>query len=377
MMTSFKTWSVVLAVGSAFVAACSAGVDATSRNNGGGSASGGSGTTPIGMGGGINVGTPGMVDPNDKRDLEVRKKVCDANNTNCTCLRLALLGTLQSAAADTDTQPFINWLNGNSDGTATVTMVSTKPTLNADFLAKYDILVVANVSGWSFGADEKAAVEKWVREKGGGIITLTGFVSTDAEPAASGQLIEFAGFKYQPPQTAPASGEAVPVYYKGGTVDLKKCLHWSQSTTSHITSPIKFTPQTGALSKLTLNLDYVGAFIGWSVSPPGGATILAKDPVTNNTMAAAYEVDGKGRIFAFGDEWVIFANQWVPRGNPDNQQMDQYNPCWHAADANGPAFFHSVQSLYQTKQFWFNAINWVAPPNECNFTVKDPDVVVK
>jgi hypothetical protein len=36
-----------------------------------------------------------------------------------------------------------------------------------------------------------------------------------------------------------------------------------------------------------------------------------------------------------------------------------------------------VQTLYQTKQFWYDAINWVAPPNECGFQVEDPDVVVK
>jgi hypothetical protein len=310
------------------------------------------------------------------RDLPVRKKVCDANN-KCTCLRLALLGTLQSAAVESDTQPFVDWLNANSDGTATVTMVSSKPTLNAAFLAQYDILVVANVNGWTFSGDEKAAVETWVRDTGGGIINITGFVSTSAEPAASSQLIEFAGFEYQPPPTAPASGESVPVYYKGGSVDLKKCLHWSGTTMSHITSPIHFKPQMGSLAKLTLNLDYVGAFIGWSVAAPAAATVVATDPVTGSDIAVAHEVDGKGRIFAFGDEWVIFANQWLPKGNPDNQQMDQYNPCWHAADANGPAFFQSVQTLYQTKQFWFNAINWAAPPNECNFTVKDPDVVIR
>lgn len=373
MATSYKVRAAVLsrAVSVSVLAAVACGGSEGPSRTGSGPGGGGSSN-----GGGIVVNTPGMVDPSDTRDLSVRKKVCDANN-KCTCLRLALLGTLQSAAADNDTQPFTDWLNGNSDGTASVTMVSTKPNLNSEFLSGYDILVVANVNGWSFSSAEKSAVEKWVRESGGGIITLTGFMSSDTEPAASGQLIEFAGFKYTPPPTAPASGESVPVYYKGGSTDLKKCLHWSGTTVSHITSPIKFIPQTGTLTKLTANLDYVGAFIGWTVAAPNNATVVAKDPVTGGAMAAAYEVDGKGRIFAFGDEWVIFANQWVPKGNPDNQQMDQYNPCWHAADANGAAFFHSVQTLYQTKQFWFNTINWVAPPNECGFTVKDPDVIVK
>jgi hypothetical protein len=329
------------------------------------------------MGGGITVIPGGSVDPNDKRDVPVRKKVCDSAG-KCTCLRLALLGTLMSAATENDTQPFVDWLNNNSDGTATVTMVPAKPTLSAEFLSQYDILVVANVNTWSFGADEKAAVAKWVRESGGGIITLTGFVSTAAERAATSQLIEFAGFSYREPETGPQGpSEMKPLYYKGGSVDVKLCLHWSGTTVSHITAPIRFTPQTGQLAKLTLNLDYVGAFKGWTVGAPAGSTLVASDPTTNTAMAVAHEVDGKGRIYAFGDEWIIFANQWVPKGNPDNMQMDANNKCWHPADANGPGFFYSVQNLYQTKQFWFNAINWVAPPNECNFTVKDPDVIIR
>src|SRR5690606_15881091 len=179
-----------------FVAAaalgCSAGGEPPPAGGAGGSvAAGGSGGSgggivpPGGTGGGLM--DPGTVDPNDGRDLEVRKKTCDANGQNCTCLRLALLGTLDSAANQKDTQPFVDWLNGNSDGTATVTMVTAKPTIDAAFLANYDILLVANVNAWTFTDAETAAVETWARETGGGIVALTGFDSTDAEPAATGR----------------------------------------------------------------------------------------------------------------------------------------------------------------------------------------------
>jgi hypothetical protein len=291
-------------------------------------------------------------------------------------LRLALLGTLDSAANNKDTQPFIDWLNGNSDGTATVTLVSAKPTLDATWLGNYDVLVVANVNGWAFSADEKSAVEKWSKEGGGGIISLTGFVSTATEPADTSQLIAFSGMSYNSTRTA-ENGQSVPVYYQGGTVDLKECLAWTGSSDAIITTPVQFVPQTGSMEKLTKSLDYVGAFIGYGVTAPAGATVVATDPVSKQPMAVAMEVDGKGRVLAFGDEWVIFANQWQPTGNPNNMQMDQYNKCWHAAAGTDPAFFQSVKTLYQTKQFWYDAINWVAPPNECNFVVNDPDVVVK
>lgn len=324
----------------------------------------------------VNVGGTGsgVKDPNDPRDVPVRQKTCDANGANCTCLRLALLGTLDSAAANKDTQPFIDWLNGKSDGTATVSMVATKPTLDAMFLSNYDILLIANVNGWAFSAAEKAAVETWVKESGGGIISLTGFVSTASEPADTSQLISFAGLGYTSVHSA-ENGQPLPVYYKDGTVDLKECLAWTGGSDAIITTPIKFTPQTGSMEKLTKSLSYVGAFIGFGVTAPAAATVVATDPASGQNMAVAYEVDGKGRILAFGDEWVIFKNQWEPTGNPNNMTMDQNNKCWQPAVGADAGFFQSVKTLYQTKQFWYDAINWVAPPNECNFTVSDPDVV--
>ncbi|HYO97152.1 MAG TPA: hypothetical protein VER33_21730 [Polyangiaceae bacterium] len=371
-----------LAVASTWVAAlaCSAGgneADPRRPSNGatGGSASsngGNTGQNPPGSGGGISVTPPAVVDPNDKRDVPVREKTCDATG-KCTCLRLAMLGTLETAAEAKDTQPFINWLNSSSNDTATVKMIAQKPTMNADFLKDYDILLLANVNTWTFDASEKAAVQKWSRELGGGIIALTGFVSTNAEVTASNQLIEFSGVSYNTTVTA-QGGEPMPVYYKGGNVNLKRCLAWGADE-AFITAPIKFTPQTGTLEKLTLGLDYIGAFIGWGVTAPAGATVVAKDPVSGANMVVAHEVDAKGRVLALGDEWAVFSNQWVPQGTAHNATMDPTNICWQPAVGTTPGFLHSVQTLYQTKQFWYDAINWVAPPNQCNFIIDDPDVV--
>jgi hypothetical protein len=367
-LLAFQAIVGLLAVG---LFGCSAAGDGTNKLSDGGSGgtggiSGTGGVIPQGGGGG------GMRDPNDMRDLPTRQRTCDASGQNCTCLRLALLGTLASAANNKDTQPFVDWLNGNSDGTATVTMVSTKPTLDAAYLANYDILVVANVNGWSFSAAEKAAVNTWMLETGGGLISLTGFDSTSGEPAATSQLIEAAGFSYLPTRTA-EGGQGMPVYFEGGTTDLKNCLAWTGSSEAIITAPLRFTPQTGSLEKLTFELDYVGAFIGWEVAAPAEATVVATDPVTGRPMATALELGGKGRLLAFGDEWIIFRNQWEPAGNPPNMQMDQYNICWNVAGQ----YFHSVGTLYQTKQFWYNAVSYVAPPNECGFIIDDPDVVVR
>ncbi|HYP76978.1 MAG TPA: hypothetical protein VER12_13515 [Polyangiaceae bacterium] len=379
--------TLLLASSLALLLGCSASSSDTSPIGRPPNGQGGNGSV-LGGGGGTSIitGPDGSAaqttfDPNDKRDIPMREKACDAAG-NCTCLRLAMLGTLTSAANDPDTTAFTTWLSEKSDGTAVATNIPTKPTIDAGFLASYDILLVANVNGWMISASEKAAVEKWVSE-GGGIITLTGFTSNATEAAATSQLISFAGLSYtgtsEAQWAAPKSGEQQPVYYKGGNVDLKLCMNWdgvvSNAAKPFITTPIKFPPQTGSLAKLTANLDYTGAFIGWPIMAPADATVIAKDPVTGGNMAVAKEVNGKGRIFAFGDEWVTFTSLWQQSGMPVPPQKDAGNKCW-VPDATLPegGFFHSVGTLYQTKQFWYNAINWVAPPNQC-FTLKDPDVI--
>jgi hypothetical protein len=376
--------------------ACSAGGDGNGSKNqpsngsGGTSSNGTGGTQPIlnTNAGGPTItvgGNAGTRDPNDPRDIDARPKMCDANGMNCTCLRLGLLGTLDSSATAKDTKPFIDWLNGNSGGTAKVTMINAKPAaIDAAFLGNYDILVVANVNGWTFTADEKAAVATWVSDMAGGIVTLTGFTSVATEAAATSQLVDFAGMGYtgagMTDWTAPAAGSSTPIHYKSGTADLRNCLNlWSamEDREASQTTAIQFMPQPAPLDKLTDSLNYVGAYIGWPVKAPAGSAVLATDPMTGKNMAVALEVNKKGRIVSFGDEWIIFTNQWQPVGTSTNMNMDAGNMCWQPPAGTDAGFFQSVRSLYQTKQFWYNIISWVAPPSECNFTIKDPDVVVK
>jgi len=374
--------------------ACSAGGDGAKTTTSNGSSSSTGGTSPVlntnGGGPVLNTGgnAPLPMDPNDPRNVPVRPKICDASGQNCTCLRLALVGSLDSSANTKDTKPFTEWLNGKSGGTATATMVSTKPpVIDAAFLAQYDILVLANVNTWKFTAEEKAAVETWVKKEGGGIVTLTGFASNATETTDTSQLVDFAGMGYtgttMAEWTAPAlpvgQVPANPIFYKGGSVDMRNCLFRRTSMIDKDagnTWGVKFAPQPAPLDKLTLGLEYVGAYIGWPVKAPTGSTVLATDPSTGANMAVALEVEGAGRIVSFGDEWVVLANLWRPVsefvGGGGTGDM-----CYVAPVAPETDTYHSVKSLYQSKQFWYDVINWVAPPSECHFTIMDPDVVVK
>ena len=377
----------LLASSLAAVAACSAGGGPTSPSHVGPDAGTGGSGSVLPLTGGNQTITPlypeGTRDPNDTREVEVREEECD--DTGCTCLHLALIGTLDSEADDTDTQPFVDWLNEKSGGTAVVTMVNTKPNLDAAFLDQYDILVVANINSWTFSDAEKAAVADWVRIGGGGIVNLTGFTSASTEPAATSQLIEWANIRYNSITAADQStSQNVPLYAPNDLTqetNRKPCLHRNGSdSVAIITEPIRFEPITTGLpnaDKLTLGLTYVGAFMGWGIDAPPEATIVATDQVNGAAIAVAHEVDRAGRIFAFGDEWVIFANQWVAEGQPDDTNENEWNVCYQMPEGDDPGYFHSVETLYQTKQFWYNAINWAAPPNECGFVINDEDVVIR
>jgi hypothetical protein len=306
----------------------------------------------------------------EEEEAEARTEQCDENGENCTCLTLALMGTLDSAATDTDTGAFTEWMNGNSGGSAVVTNVSEKPLLNAEYLAQFDILVLANINGWTFSEEEKQAVNDWVTVTGGGIISLTGFKSDAQEVIDTSQLISFSGLTYagsgQADWTA-NNGQNSSVTYQDGTEDLKNCLPSDPNGGAVITTAIPITPQTGELETLSASLDYVGAFIGWGVSAPDDATILATDPMSNKTIAAVKQV-GAGKVFVFGDEWVIFRNQWEGTSTNGDPKC--------SVDGMGGDEKHGVDTLYQTKQFWYNAISWVAPPNEC-FQITDTDVVIR
>ena len=362
--------------------ACSASSGPEDPSGVSGHGTSGTGSSPhTGSGGSGNLiftelGGTGQLDPNDTRELPLRELICTnpADPSTCSCLAVALIGTLDSAANNKDTGPFVDWLNANSGGTAKVTMVPQKPTIDAAWLSQYDVIISANINGWTFSADEKAAIENWARTTGGGIVSLTGFVSTSTEPADTSQLIEWSGIRYNATRTA-EGGQGVPVYYDGGTTDLKNCLAWTASSDAIITTPINFPPLTGTMERLTFELDYVGAFIGYGIDAPAEALVVSTDPVSGANMVVAHEVDHTGRVLAFGDEWIIFANQWVPQGNPPNTQPDQYNICWIPPEERTTTEFHSVQTLYQTKQFWYDAISWVAPPNEC-FVIDDPEVEI-
>ena len=172
-----------------------------------GSAGGGSGTVgtgghPLSAGSGGGGGTTGSVVVSDGGQVIG----CDGGDA-CMCppVKLAVIGKPGKWGANPNGDPdtaLQDWLNSSSAGTAQVDNFTSRPSLTADFLANYGVIILASLAEdsstgpwWTFSADEVAAFRAWI-ENGGGVITLTGYAGDPEEVSPVNQLIGFSGITY-------------------------------------------------------------------------------------------------------------------------------------------------------------------------------------
>src|ERR1700722_18433911 len=128
-----------------------------------------------------------------------RAERCD-DAGRCTCFNIASIGlpghTGFQGGMDSTTA-FTDWLNAQSS--ANGAMYTARPTLDAEFLAKYDVLIIQGlvdgVSGedgtgyWTFTPAETQALDTWVKA-GGGLITLSGYDAQSQEVTPLNQLVQ-------------------------------------------------------------------------------------------------------------------------------------------------------------------------------------------
>jgi hypothetical protein len=351
---SFNSWVRGFSVVSGFtlLLACSAGDPAPGGNNGGSgntsSGTGGSGGgDPNPAGGNGGSGPTFIVDSGIQSDAGLRPKVCDETG-RCTCVNLAALGLDKGEANENDTTAFQTWLNTKS--TANVTMIPQRSTLTEEFLSNYDVIILQvqapSTSGpfWQFSPGEVAAVQKWVEEDGGGLITLTGYGANPAEVDPVNQLLAFSGMSYNKDDIL-------------GQCQDNLCYCWRDSV-----------PLTGWNSShpVAADITQVGAFHGRSINA-GDADVVAGG---GNLVYAAAKQIGKGKVFVFADEWVIYSNQWLAGEDHSNRQPE-YDPCYDTQAGH----WRDAANVFQVPQFWYNVITWASPPSECTFTIEDPRIV--
>jgi hypothetical protein len=312
-----------------------------------------SGGTFVGAaGGGDDSGGFVTTDPRANGSDAGRPPKCD-DAGNCSCINIASIGRPAHygvAGLNSDnTNAFTDWLNANSS--ASVDMYMTHPTITADFLAKYDVLLIQWLTDsntgpyWTFSDDEINTLKKWVND-GGGLITLSGYDMNAEEVTPLNRLLSFTDISYDKDNVLPGCA------MDGGT---SLCYCWG--------NPV---PLGGWMpGPIGQNVTQVGAFYGRSIRP-GNATVDCSDPATSKVYAA-HEVVGKGHVFAYTDEWVTYSSQWLGTSSVNASAM--------YTDPNNPCYMKSAADVFQVPQLWYNVIKWEASGTQCIFKIRDPGII--
>jgi hypothetical protein len=275
----------------------------------------------------------------------------DGGDCVCPTLSVAVVGKpgVWGDSSDTALQ---TWLNSSSAGTAKVDNVLDKPAFTPEFLAKYNVIILASLGDhsangpwWTFSIAEKAAFADWIENQGGGVIALSGYSSDDKEINAKNDLLAFSGIAYQQQNISPPclieDAQKNKLCYRCGNP--YQIAEWNR------TDPV--------VANLGRGVTMIGMDGGHPIDAPADAHVAAtttKGSTVDNWLVG--KVVGKGRVLVFADEWIAYTNQWAGQSNQSDPSCKGYSP----------------QDLYQTSQFWFNMIRWTQPNANC-FTIVDDD----
>ena len=343
---------LALAAFSLALGACSAGaIDASVGKNPGGSAQVG----PSGMGGrpaivdilgtggfspssNPSTGTPAGGTPGGTTAVVA---CTDGEDCKCPALSVAVIGKPgkwgANPAGDSDTA-LQEWLNSSSAGTAKVDNYTQRTTLTPELLAPYGVIILASLSDdsksgpfWTFDSSEAAALADWVENKGGGVITLTGYSGDGREVDPLNQLIGFSGITY--------NNDGI----------YATCVDWRYCGCAHSNMLSDWIKTDPVIANLSNNVTWVGLDNGRSINAPADAHVAATVAGPKNALVG--KLVGKGHVLAYADEWITYTTQWNGQGNPSE------------TDLNCNGFL--PEENYQTAQFWYNMIKWSQPRATC------------
>ena len=288
----------------------------------------------------------------------------DGNYICCpTPLRILSIGqpATYGAGNKDNTDAFQSFMNGNTNGTATMDMLKTYKHITDIDLSKYDIIILQALYTqipynpadlWSYTDADAAALRDWVKNTGGALVALSGYWSD--------QPIEIQPLN----KLLSGSDQWTGISYNGDDTFNQDSCPDNLCYCSYGSIPFNNWQNTADCSAITTNSDKsplgkVGVFRGRSVNCSGsGCNVFAKDPKNGNLGVA--KLLGKGRVLAWGDEWVTYTSQW---GLTPDPQYD--SPTDHQCPG------HTPSTSYSVPQFWYNIFRWLVPGNTC-FTIIVP-----
>ncbi len=206
----------------------------------------------------------------------------------------------------------------------------------------YQIIILQNLNGWTFSADEKAAFEAWIRA-GGGVVSLAGYSDQPTEAAPTNDLLAFSGLSY---------------------VGLSGAGDISTSPKEACSYCLGNSDAQGGWEPahpISANITAVGALWGRSVSADAGETVATWD---GKRAGATVDVDA-GRVFLFHDEWVTYNSQWNGASLAQDCRTNGDQACMSA---------HPTLSYRIPRQLWYNTIKWLAHEPSC-FDIRDMTIV--
>ena len=263
------------------------------------------------------------------------------NGDDCICptLSVAVVGT-PGVFGDASDSAFQDWLNSSSAGTAKVDNYLTKPAFTQDFLAGYNVIILQGLGDnsnngpwWTFSAAEVTAFQDWIENKGGGVISLSGYSADSDEINAKNALFEFSGIQYNKENISPPCAIAKCPYQCGNPYQITE---WNRD------DPV--------IANLSTGVTMVGMDGGHTITAPADAHVAAK--TTNASSVSNWlvgKIVGKGRVLVYADEWITYTSQWTGQGNQNDPSCKGFLP----------------QDLYQIAQFWYNMIRWTQPNANC------------
>jgi hypothetical protein len=360
---------------SALVFAASIAACATAAQPGGaagGPGSNGNGSTN-GIGNGSSMGFGSAITQGGLENDSGRPSRCD-DAGHCSCIAIASIGHegVWGPCSSDSTTAFQDWLNTQS--TAHVdNFDTTKPTLNADFLSHYDVIILQwmvqngqkdnDGAPWVFTSDEINALKTWVNN-GGGVIALNGYQCNNSgctiyDTTATNQLLSFTDVKFNSDDVLdPQNVTCQDCYCWGGSMPLGGPIGDGGAPNVGVWDPA---------STIGAHVSDVGAYVARSIDSTSATVDCADAPGAGTHKYAVHEQIGQGHLVAYGDEWITYSGEWLGTGpclGDGGVFGNSYDPCYQK----------SPTQIFQISQFWYNAIKYAASSVQC-FDIVSPSIV--